>query len=74
MSAELPVKKCPACGETDLAEGRIGTYLHTFVPNEWSFWTMSKGFQPKAFVCLSCGFFGQFLEEQDLKKLRAENK
>lgn len=73
MSDQLHIKCCPACSGTDLREGRIGTELHTFVPAGWSFWTLRQGFQARAFVCTTCGFFGHFLTAEDLAKLRAED-
>ena len=72
MPDNPPIVKCPACGGSDLREGRVGTALHTFVPADRSFWTLSQGYKAGAFVCLGCGFFGHFIHSADLEKLRGE--
>ena len=73
MSDSSAIAKCPACGGDDLKDGRVGTDLHTFVPADRSFWTLSQGYRASAFVCLGCGFFGHFLPAESLKQLRAES-
>ena len=69
MSTETPQRECPCCHRINLADGRIGGHMFTFVPTRWRW---GWGYVPKAFVCLDCGFFGQRLDPIDLHNLQAE--
>jgi hypothetical protein len=67
MSRNLPGIACPSCHGTNLADGRLGVNRHTFVPaGRWMF----LGYGVRGFVCLDCGFLGQYLERQDVDDIR----
>lgn len=60
-------RKCPSCGESQFAEGKLGAHLQTFIPRGvWMF----LGYTVRGAVCLECGYVHHFVEEPDLAELR----
>ncbi len=63
---------CPMCGGRDLCYGQSrGRSIYAgpavFFPKD----KLSSGYILGAFVCLNCGYVGQFIYREDLEKLRS---
>jgi len=67
MSAETGKRECPCCRGTNLVDGKVGVYKHTFIPAGRRMWI---GYISQAFVCLDCGFMGHYLDKADIRDLR----
>ncbi|RQD66633.1 hypothetical protein [Desulfonatronovibrio magnus] len=67
MKESTEQRKCPDCGKSNLITGKMGVSKHTFIPQGR---IMMLGYPVKAFVCLDCGFQGNYLEEASLSDLR----
>ena len=64
------MSNCPMCQGGRLSHGKIGGQ---FIPDCWTFWSFHLGpyVAKRGFVCLDCGFMGQFLDEEALEMLRS---
>lgn len=58
---------CAACGSKDLCFGHVGTPGNVFVPT--GLFTV-YGFKIRAYVCLDCGYIGQFLPKDKIGRLK----
>ena len=58
---------CTACGSTDLCYGYLGTAANVFVPT--GVFTI-HGYRTRSYVCLRCGFVGNFIAKDKLEKLK----
>ncbi len=68
MADDQSKPKCPQCGYTNLHYGQMdmGT---TFCVKYGKKWLLTQ-YPVKAFVCLECGFLGQFLEPESRHAIR----
>jgi predicted nucleic-acid-binding Zn-ribbon protein len=65
--------KCPVCDSTEIRSGHLsaaGWYEFSFLLENTG--VFGKRYVPKAFVCLDCGFMGNYLSETALTTLRSE--
>ena len=62
---------CTMCGSTELCYGYLGTAANVFVPS--GIFTL-HGYKTRSFVCLRCGYLGQFIAKDKLEKLRERIK
>ncbi len=59
--------KCLNCGSTELCFGYLGTTSNVFVPT--GVFTV-HGYRTRSYVCLKCGYMGNYLPKDKLEKLR----
>jgi hypothetical protein len=71
LRGRTAMSNCPMCRGGRLSHGKIGGQ---FIPDSWTFWSFHLGpyVAKRGFVCLDCGFMGQFLDEKALEKLRSD--
>jgi hypothetical protein len=70
VSTETPGRKCPGCESTNLRYGSLTPGTACFRPSD-STW-LSLNYPVAAFVCLDCGFLGQYLDNAQLQRLRGK--
>ena len=72
--AEKAREVCPACGHSELVEGKVrGAGLVYFVPQKTKFWTLRDSFvETTARMCARCGAIAWFGDTVKLAKLRSE--
>lgn len=58
---------CAACGGTQLQDGKLGLWKHTFMPGDKM---MMFGYPVRARVCLDCGSVGHYLSRSDLETIK----
>ena len=71
LRGRTAMSNCPMCQGGRLSHGKIGGQ---FIPDCWTFWSFHLGpyVAKRGFVCLDCGFMGQFLDEEALEMLRSD--
>lgn len=62
---------CVACGGKELCFGYLGSTATTFVPS--GIFTI-HGYRIRSYVCLNCGFIGQYIPKDKLDNLREKFK
>jgi hypothetical protein len=58
---------CTACGGESLCYGYLGISSNVFVPS--GVYTVG-GFRTRSFVCLNCGYVGQYIPKGKIVKLK----
>lgn len=71
QSETIKIGKCPVCGSTEVYDNRGAPG-----GNDRKFITVSaaKSFVIDAFVCTSCGYFKEFIRDEDMKNEKLMNK
>jgi hypothetical protein len=62
---------CVQCGCTELCYGYLGLSGRTFVPS--GIFT-AHGIRTRSYVCLHCGYIGQYIPKDNLEKLKEKFK
>ena len=62
---------CVACGSTSLCYGYVGTATNAFIPS--GLFTI-HGYRNRAYVCIDCGYVGQYISREKLEKLKEKLK
>ncbi len=63
--------KCIQCGGTELCFGYKGASSNVFVPS--GIFTF-HGYKARHYVCVDCGFMGEYIPKDRLQKLREKFK
>jgi predicted nucleic-acid-binding Zn-ribbon protein len=74
MQAEtIKTGKCPVCGSAEVYDNRD---VSTANQRKFILVSATKSFSLDAYVCISCGYFKEFIREEDMKneKLMAKTK
>ncbi len=58
---------CVACGGKDICFGYLGNTANAFVPS--GMFTIS-GFRIRSYVCMNCGYLGQYIPKDKVQKLK----
>ena len=58
---------CTSCGGESLCYGYVGISSNVFVPS--GVYTVG-GFRTRSFVCLNCGYVGQYIPKSKVEKLK----
>lgn len=77
MADEIIPIKCPACGHTEVAEGKtIGFSIFSirFVLPMWVVNSWLTTYVPNSYVCLECGILFHKIEGNALKELKRLGK
>lgn len=64
-SETIKTGKCPVCGSTDVYDNRGRS------PNnhrKYIIVSMAKSFVVDTYVCIKCGYFKEFIRDEDMKK------
>lgn len=70
---EEKTRTCPVCGSGEVHPGKVtgnGSYITAFIPDVTSWLSYSPTLRMQAMVCMSCGFVGQYLDEEALERIR----
>lgn len=70
---EKIVRQCPTCGSGELLFEVLLGQAHRLLTAPWQMkkWFPGKElYRKERFVCLQCGFVGEYLLQEDLVKLR----
>jgi hypothetical protein len=72
----MATEKCYRCGSARLEAGVVqaGSNILLFVPNDITFWTLSRGIALDAHICMVCGAVALFGDPQKAEELLANKE
>ncbi len=71
QSETIKTGKCPVCGSTEVYDDRDKSY-----PNHRKYIVISatKSFAVDSYICLVCGYFKEFINDDDMKNEKKKTK
>lgn len=71
QSETIKKGKCPVCGSTEVYDNRK---VSTANQRKFILVSATKSFSLDAYVCISCGYFKEFIRDEDMKNEKLMTK